>query len=96
MNGETRPGPFLMQVSHLFFDGLHAADARADQHANAVGVAFRHVDTGIRDRFFGRPDRILREPIRAAGFLDRHELLGLEVLDFTADLAVVVLWCRIG
>src|SRR4029078_393514 len=70
----------------LFLERLEAADAATDDHADAVRIeAGRVLEAGIRHRLCRRGNGVLREEIRALGFLPLEVHERIEMLDFTRE-----------
>ena len=71
----------------LNFEGTHAADARANTHANGLVIAFVNGQTGIVNGQLGGRDGELQHTIHALGFLFVHIVVRIKVVDFGRDLS---------
>ena len=69
-------------------DGLEAAHSRSHQHANAVGIRLRHLQSGVAHGLHAGHHAVLHEGVHAARVLRAH--IGLEVE--LADLAAEMRW----
>src|SRR5690606_17763545 len=69
----------------LMLDRRDTATAGVDHHANAVGVLVGDLEFCLLEGLPGGRDGELREPIHAAGRLEVHEVLRLEIGDLTGD-----------
>src|SRR5439155_5927800 len=83
-------GPALQQRGVTFLDLLHAADARAHNHADVVRVHLGGVEARLRQRLLGSRERELAVAADVAGGLAIHVVLGVEALDLGRDLGVEV------
>ena len=76
----------LDEDAGLVLDGLHAADARADDHTEAFGIDLRDVDTRVLNGETRSGDCVLRVAVVTLGFLSVHELGRIKIADFCTDL----------
>ncbi len=89
MKGESRSGPAFEQDLALLGDGLQAADAGADEHADFVAVDPVKVQARIAQGLPGGMDAELGEAVGAPDFLGgRKGGSWVEILDLGGDLAV--------
>ena len=86
----------LDEHAGLVLDGLHPADARTDNHAEALGIEFSRIDLGVFDGHPGSGDSILRVAVIPLGLLRVHELTRVKITDFTADLGREVRGVKTG
>jgi len=86
VKGETRDGPRSMKDAGLVLDGLHPADAGADDHAEAFGIELGDVDGGVLDGEAGSGDGVLGVAVVTLGLLGVHVLGRIEIADLRADL----------
>src|SRR5215475_10597872 len=70
----------------IALDGLNAANARPNDHADAVGIRFSDLHPSVLDGHGTRTQGILDEDIHFLDFLALDEILWVEVLDLTRDL----------
>ena len=68
-NGDTRSGPLARKMAALFLEGLHAADAAADDDAGALRVGKAALEPGLSHGLMSGPERVLNEQVVATGFL---------------------------
>ena len=67
-------------------DGMNAANACPDDHANAIGILFGDLQPSVLDGHGTRTQGILDEDIHFLDFFALDEIFWVEVLDLTSDL----------
>ena len=80
--------PALHQRRVALFDLLEAADARAHDDADVVGIHLSGIQSRLRKRLLGRGQSELAVAADVAGRLAVHVVLGVEALDLGRDLGV--------
>jgi hypothetical protein len=78
-------GLTLLQRLDLLLQRADAADARADDHADALGVGLADLQFGVLDRLVRRDDRELDHAVGAPGLLGRHPHGRVEALDLAGE-----------
>ena len=85
----TQCGTGLCPVAHLFLKGVHAANAYAIHHTDAVLVGSLQVDAAVLDALDGTSQRILAVEVHLAGFLAVDAEVGwLEILYLAGKLCL--------
>src|SRR5712692_2972344 len=64
---------------------MDTADARADMHADAIGIGFRNLNPGVFNRLDTGDHTKLDEAIHLARFLFRQIVAGIKILYFTGN-----------
>src|SRR5690606_18982036 len=94
--GRDAPRAALEIFDLGFFDAGQAADARPDDGADAVGIFFGDFDAGIPPGLHPGRHAIMDEDIHLLGFLGRHVLRNVAILDFARYLGIERRWVESG
>jgi hypothetical protein len=90
-NGEMRRAPRARVLDLRLLDHRQPADARADQHTDALGLLFGQRvaggQPGILHRLDGGGHAVMDEGVHVAGFLAGDVVLDIEALDLTGKPA---------
>ena len=84
-NGDTRSGPLSDVGPAVVLEGLHPADAAADDDAGALGRRELPLQPRLRDGLMGGREGELGEEVVPPGFLPVDVLQRIEPLDLAGE-----------
>ena len=79
-----------MRLDRLFLDAQQAADARADQRTDALGVRLPDLKAAVLQRHHRRGDAVMDELVHLLGVLWPDPAADVEVAHFAGDTHRVI------